>query len=277
MTKIERQAFRIILYMIAAFWGLISVGPLLWMVSTSFKPPQEVISIPSTLFPKEPTIGNYVRLFREGGMFLRYMLNSIFVGSVNTGVSIFLSSLAGFVLAKYSFRGREIAFWLIVSCLMIPFQITFVPLYEFVAKLKWTNSYWGLIVPRIISPFGVFMMRQFIRGIPNDLIDSSRLDGCNEISIYFRIIIPLIKTPLAVLTVFYFMWDWDSFLWPLAIVQTDKLKTLPLGLAAFGNQYYMQFHYVMAGAIITIIPVIVVFFIFQKQIIKGITLTGLKI
>lgn len=263
--------------MIAAFWGLISVGPLLWMVSTSFKPPQEVISIPSTLFPKEPTIGNYVRLFREGGMFLRYMLNSIFVGSVNTGVSIFLSSLAGFVLAKYSFRGREIAFWLIVSCLMIPFQITFVPLYEFVAKLKWTNSYWGLIVPRIISPFGVFMMRQFIRGIPNDLIDSSRLDGCNEISIYFRIIIPLIKTPLAVLTVFYFMWDWDSFLWPLAIVQTDKLKTLPLGLAAFGNQYYMQFHYVMAGAIITIIPVIVVFFIFQKQIIKGITLTGLKI
>jgi len=275
--EIRRQTFRIILYLIAAFVGLIFVLPLLWMVSTSFKPPQEVMSIPSTFFPKEPTIGNYVRLFREGGMFLRYMLNSTFVGTVNTGVSLFLSSLAGFVLAKYSFRGREIAFWLIVSCLMIPFQITFVPLFELVAKLKWTNSYWGLIIPRIISPFGVFMMRQFVRTIPNDLMDSSRLDGAHEIGIFFRIIIPLVKAPLAVLTVFYFMWDWDSFLWPLIIVQTDNLKTLPLGLAAFGNQYYMQYHYVMAGAVITVLPVIVVFFIFQKQIIKGITLTGLKL
>ncbi len=264
-----------IFYLFLIFVGLIMLFPLLWMISTSFKPPQEVWNIPPTFFPKKPTWDNYARIFKEG-VFFKYMLNSAFVGATNTLVSLFLSSLAGFVLAKYKFAGRELIFWIIISTMMIPYEITCVPLFELIARMGMANSYWGLIIPRIINPFGVFMMRQFIRTIPNDFLDAARLDGCKEISIYFKIILPLIQTPLVALAVFYFMWDWDSFLWPLLVIQGDALKTLPLGLASFGNQYYTQYNYVMAGAVFSVIPVIVVYFILQKQMIQGITMSGLK-
>lgn len=273
MVKAKMGVSRVIYYVVLAFLGAITLIPLVWMVSTSLKPPQEVYT--TRFFPIRPTLANYAWIMGRG-TWARYFFNSGFVAATVTGASLFLSSLTGFVLAKYDFRGREIAFWSIIACLMIPFPVICVPLFEVVAKLGWVDSYWGLIIPLIINPFGVFMMRQFIKGIPSDLIDSARLDGCHELGIYFRIIVPLITTPLAVLTVFYFMWNWDSFLWPMLVVQTQKLITLPLGLATFGNQYYTRYNYVMAGAVLAVIPVVVVYAIFQKQIIKGMTLSGLK-
>lgn len=272
----KRKTSMICLCIILAIVGVFMVLPIIWMFSTAFKLPQEVWNIPPTFFPKSPTLDNF-RVVLADGMFFRYMLNSLFVGVVVTSISLFTSSISGYVFAKFNFWGRNIAFWLILSTFMLPFQIIMIPLYELVLKFGWSDSFRGLIIPMICNPFGIFMIRQFMQGVPNDLLDAARIDGCREFRIYWQIILPLLRAPLSALGIFYFMWNWDSFLWPLLVVKSDLMRTLPLGLAAFGEANFTRYHLVMAGSAISVLPVIIVYFCLQKQIIQGVALTGMKI
>jgi len=270
-----RKLSKSLLFAFIFILGLIVIVPFLWMVSTSFKVSQEVWMIPPRFLPQVPTLSNYYRvLTRE--MFPRYMLNSFFVATVITMISLFTSSISGYVFAKFSFWGRNLIFWIVLSSLMVPFQVVMITLYELTVRIGWLNSFYGLIIPMICNAFGIFMIRQFAAGIPSELIDSARLDGSSEFRIYYSIILPLMKPALGTLAIFYFMWNWDSFLWPLLITTTKEMRTLPVGLATFGEFNYIKYHYVMAGAVFSTLPVIIVYSFFQKWIIKGVTLTGLK-
>lgn len=276
IDAIIRKGSATLLYAVLIAAGLFMILPLFWMFSTAFKVPQEVWNIPPLLLPKKPTLNNFLFVLK-GGVFLRYMLNSLIVAVVTTVISLFTSSISGYVFAKFRFWGRDVAFWIILSALMLPFQILMIPLYELTVKLGWSDSFAGLIVPMICNPFGIFMIRQFMQGVPDDLIYAGRIDGCNELRIYRQIVLPLIRAPLSALGIFYFMWNWDSFLWPLLVVKSELMRTLPLGLAVFGEANFTRYHLVMAGSVIAVIPVMLVYIILQKQIIRGVALTGMKL
>ena len=282
-TKISQRVtgrrFRIStisLYFILTVVGILMVLPLLWMISTAFKVPQEVWNIPPRFFPSAPTISNFQFILARSPFF-RYMLNSLIVGAIVTGISLFTSSISGYVFAKFNFWGRTFAFWFVLSTFMLPFQIVMIPLYELTIKFGWSDSYAGLIIPMICNPFGIFMIRQFMKGVPSELMYAARIDGCREFRIYRQVILPLLRAPISALGIFYFMWNWDSFLWPLLVVKSEWMRTLPLGLAAFGEANYTRYHLVMAGSVFAVLPVLLVYAFVQKQIIKGVALTGLKL
>ncbi|HPC78131.1 MAG TPA: carbohydrate ABC transporter permease, partial [bacterium] len=186
------------------------------------------------------------------------------------------SSFVGYVFAKFNFWGKEVIFMMILSTMMIPFAVTMIPLYLIISKLGWINSHLALIIPGLYSTFGIFLMRQFMSSIPNELREAAIVDGCGEFRTFWSIILPQCKPVLAALGIFTFMWNWDNFLWPLIVLNNEDKFTLPVGLSMFSQQWWTNYGLVMAGATISVIPVLIVFFIFQKQFIQGIVLTGLK-
>lgn len=252
------------------------IGPFLWMVSTSFKIPSEVISYPPVLFPKQPTLRHYIRIFTEM-RFGIFFLNSLYICTIVTLCSLVTDSFVGYVFAKFKFWGRNVCFMLILSTMMIPFAVKMVPLYLIIAKLHLIDSHLALIIPSLYGPFGIFLMRQFMHSIPNELREAALIDGCSEFRIFWSIIFPLCKPALAALAIFVFMWNWDSFMWPLIVLQTTVKFTLPLGLVMFSNQWWTDYALVMTGATVSMIPVLIVFLIMQRKFIEGITLTGLKV
>jgi ABC-type glycerol-3-phosphate transport system permease component len=222
-----------------------------------------------------PTIKAYVELFNLIPMG-RYFFNSIFVAGTITIANLFFCSLAGYAFAKHEFAGRDKIFMLLLGSLMIPWQVNLIPQFIIIKNLGWLNSYPGLIVPAMSSAFGVFLMRQFIKSIPDDLIDAARIDGCGEFKIFGLIVLPLVRPALAALAIFTFMAQWNNFVWPLVIIKTREMKTLPLALSVLNSQFGDNFAMVMAGAVVATIPVLVVFIFFQKFFVKGITFTGIK-
>lgn len=256
---------------------LFFVIPFLWMFLSSFKSGLEIIKIPPTFFPNKFTLQNYYAIF-ERLNFGRYFLNSVIVSFIVTVVAVFTSSLAGFVFSKYSFRGKEILFVLSISGLMIPIASTILPLYLLVYRtLGLADSYLGLVLPFLISPFGIFLMRQFMESIPADIIDAARLDGASDFQIYYKIIIRLTSAAMGAVAVFSFLYSWNQLWWPLMIVSTQQMRTLPLGVAALAFQHAKRFDMVVTGASLSVLPVMVVFALAQRQMVKGITLTGMKI
>lgn len=265
-------------FLIVAFLSLgaiCTVMPFIWMMLGSMKSLGEIIKIPPTFFPKNPTLNNF-RVVFDTIAFGRYYLNSILVSVVTTVIIVFTSALAGYVFSKFKFFAVNIMFILILSTLMIPFQMIMVPLYLVIRDLRVLDSYWALILPGLVSAFGIFLMKQFIETIPRDLIDAGRIDGCSEFGIFLKIILPLVVPALGALGIFTFMAEWNSYLWPLIVIDADSLRTIPLGLAALSTQHATRHNLVMAGASLAVIPVIVVVIIFQRHFVKGITLTGLK-
>jgi multiple sugar transport system permease protein len=255
--------------------SIIMMFPFVWMVSTSFKIPSQIISYPPTLIPKPPTIQYYRRIFTEL-KFTRFFMNSGYISTIVTVTALLTSSFVGYVFAKFNFWGKEFIFIMILSTMMIPFAVTMIPLYLIISKLGWINSHLALIIPGLYSTFGIFLMRQFMSTIPNELREAAIVDGCNEFRTFWSIILPQCKPALAALGIFTFMWNWDNFLWPLIILNSEEKFTLPVGLAMFSNQWWTDYGLVMAGATVTVIPVLIVFLIFQRQFIQGIVLTGLK-
>ncbi len=249
--------------------------PFVWMVLTSFKPESDVFAYPPRLWPNIWTLENYTDIWQQIPM-LRFFINSVvFAGSV-TIISLFLDSLAAYAFSRLKFPGRDILFLFVLIALMLPFQVTFIPVYVTVQSMGLLNSFAGLIIPRATNAFGIFMLRQFFNGIPHELDDAARIDGATEFYIYSRVILPLSGPALATLAVFHFMYNWNDFLWPLLITKTTEMRNLPAGLALFMGQHNIEYGLIMAGATLALLPLFIAFLFAQKYFVQSIVMTGLK-
>lgn len=269
----KRRIARWALEAILLIGGLGMVFPFVWMLSSSLKLPGDIYSL--SLIPPTFTLGNY-RTVLEETEYIRWFLNSLGIALVTTASVAFFDSIAGYALAKFRFPGQTLIFIIILSTLMVPTEMLVIPWYMLSIELHWTDSYWGIMFPGVISAFGVFLMRQFFTGVPNDLIDAARLDGFSEFRIFWKIAIPQVKPAVAALCIFTFLGNWNAYIWPLIVTRSEEMRTLPVGIAFFSTESGSEFHLIMAAAAAATIPVLIVFLIFQRQIIKGIVLTGLK-
>jgi multiple sugar transport system permease protein len=261
----------VVLVLAAAFVLL----PFVWMLTTSVKSESDLFAHPLQLLPTHWEWSNYKNVW-TALPFGRLFLNSvIFAGGV-TVVSVFFDSLAAYALARLEFRGKTVAFYLVLATLMVPYQITLIPLFQTVLHLHWLDTYRGLIVPRATNAFGIFLLRQFFVSIPRDLDEAARLDGASEFRVYWQITLPLAKPALATLAVFHFMNNWNDFLWPLVITSNENMRTLPAGLTLFGGQYVSNHGVLMAGAAISLLPLALAFFFAQRFFVSGIATTGIK-
>lgn len=264
------QGIRIFLL---TFVGILMLFPFIWMLVTSFKQGADVFNL--SLIPSNPTFKNYIKLF-SGSNFPWWFLNSFIVGGCVTISVLFFDSLVGFTLSKYQFRGKQIIFILILSTMMIPTEMLVIPWFIMSNNLNWVDTYWGVMFPGLMSGFGVFLMRQFFFTVPDDLLDAGRIDGLNEFKIWYKIAMPLVKPALSALAIFAFIGNWNAFLWPLIVSNKINMYTLPVGLSFFNGEFQTQWEMVMTGASVASIPVFLMFIFFQKQIINGIALTGVK-
>jgi multiple sugar transport system permease protein len=269
----KQNAARVLLAAILLIGGLGMIFPFIWMAVSSIKHAQDIYSL--SLIPRSPTIDNY-REVLDQTRYIRWFVNSFIIATTTTASVVFFDSLTGYTLAKFRFPGQTVIFIGILSTLMVPTEMLVIPWYVMSINLHWTDSYWGIMFPGVISAFGVFLMRQFFAGVPNDLIDAARLDGFSEFRIFWKIALPLVKPALAALCIFTFLGNWNAYIWPLIVTRSEEMRTLPVGIALFSSEANNKFHLVMAAASLATIPVLVVFVIFQRQIIKGVVLTGLK-
>jgi len=251
-----------------------SVMPFVWMFFGSFKNYVELTS-GKTLWPVNWTFENYVAIWQRAS-FPRGLLNTAAVTIVVTSAVMITSALAGFVFAKYRFWGKEQLFTLLLCTMMVPFAVVLVPLYVTVAGMALTDKLAGIIVTGLCSTFGIFMMRQFMESIPNDLIDAGRIDGAGELWIFTRVILPLATAPLSALAVFTFLGNWDSFMWPMVVLTSPDNKTLPLVLAGLRSLYWSRYEMYAAGSMLTVVPVMILYAVASKQFVRGIAMTGLK-
>lgn len=255
--------------------AILVVLPFVYALSTSFKAPYDVFKIPMEWIPGAIHFENYTHPF-ESQPIGRYFLNSAFVAALVTILNVLTCSMAGYSFAKFHYRGRSVLFLVVLSTLMVPIQVIIVPLFVLVKALGWVNTYTGLILPAGTSAFGVFLMRQYFLGIPNDFIDAARIDGSSEFGIFWRIMLPLVRPALTALTIFIFMNNWNSFLWPLLVVTKEELMTLPVGIAGFESAYSTNYGELMAVSVMAMVPVFLVFIVLQRQFIEGMALSGLK-
>jgi multiple sugar transport system permease protein len=252
------------------------VGPFLWMLLGSVKPEPEVRRVPPTWLPEAPTLGNYRELFDRLD-FPLYFTNSVIVATAVTAGNLVFCSMLGYALAKLEFPGRRALFALVLGMLMVPGMVTFVPLFVLVSNLGMANSYPGLILPYLAGPFGVFLMRQFIAGLPDDLIQAARVDGAGELRIFVSVVLPLCGPALATLGILTFLSSWNNFLWPLVVAQTEDRYTLPVALALYSiGQQSTNYGLLMAGAVVVVVPVLLVFVALQRYFTEGIATTGIK-
>ncbi len=271
------SAGQVIIYAFLIIGVAYTLLPFLWMLGTSFKSASEIVRMPPTLLPEKFTIGSYQTIFNDPRVPLaRFYINSVVVTFSIVLMVLFTSSLAGFVFAKYTFFGKNLWFTLILATMMIPFQVVMIPLYLVLVKLGITNSLLGLIVPGATSAFGIFLMRQFIESIPSELIDAARIDGASEFGIYARVILPQMGAALATLGIFQFMGTWNDYLWPLIVITTTERRTLPIMLTWYNSQHGARFDLTMAASVMVILPIVVIYFFFQRWIVRGIALTGFK-
>jgi multiple sugar transport system permease protein len=271
-----RQWSRWLLYLGLTIGFVLVVAPFAWMILGSFKGEAELRQVPPTWWPQTPTLDNYRALFSKAA-FPRYFLNSVVVAVFVTTGNVIFCSMLGYALAKLRFRGKNVVFGLVMGTLMVPGMVTFVPLFILVANLGLVDTYPGLILPFLVTPFGVFLMRQFIIGLPDDLLDAARVDGAGELRIFRSIILPLCGPAVATLGILTFLGSWNSFLWPLVVAQTQEHYTLPVALALFATgQNVTNYGILLAGATVVVVPVVVVFLIFQRRFIEGIATTGIK-
>jgi multiple sugar transport system permease protein len=264
------------LYLLLTVALVAVIAPFVWMVLGSFKGEGELRQVPPTWLPESASLDNYTQLFSKLN-FGQFFTNSIVVAVVVTAGNLVFCSMLGYALAMLDFRGKKAIFIAVMGTLMIPGVVTFVPLFVLVANAGLVNTLPGLFLPFLVSPFGVFLMRQFILGLPRDLLDAGRVDGAGELRIFWKIILPLCGPALATLGILTFLGSWNNFLWPLVVAQSEDKYTLPVALALYSTgQNSTNYGLLLAGATVVIIPILVVFLIFQKRFIEGIATTGLK-
>lgn len=262
-----------LIYSLLILGSLVMFFPFVWMFLTSLKPFAEIFEL--KVLPQAPTLDNYREVLFDT-QFPRWFLNSLVVASVTTLSVLFFDSLVGYTLAKLRFPGKGIIFVLILSTLMVPTEMLIIPWYVMSTQYGWSNTYWGLLFPGLISAFGVFLMRQFFQTLPTDLLDAGRIDGLSELGVFWRIAFPLVRPALAALGIFTFLGNWNAFLWPLIVVQTADMRTVPVGVALFSSEAGTAWNLIMAASSLAVLPVLLVFLFFQRQIIEGVVLTGVK-
>lgn len=270
------EKLRMILVYLLLIAGVgIMLFPFLWMVATSFKIPQDVYNL--RLIPETITLDNYATIF-EKAPFSEWIKNTLIISLIATATVVIFDTAAGYVLAKFSFIGKQLIFIIIISTIMVPTEMLIIPWYLIANEFGWSDTYWGVLFPGIITAFGIFLMRQFMDSIPSDLLDAARVDGLNEWSILLSIAIPLVKPAIVTLIILTFIGNWNQFIWPLIVLQTEEKFTLPVGIVYFSSELKDTSNWIliMAGTTISIAPLILIFLIFQKQIIRGIALSGMK-
>lgn len=271
-----RRGGRLWLYAVLAIALVAVVAPFVWMVLGSFKGEGELRANPPTWIPQTASLDNYTQLFSRLS-FGTYFANSVVVAVVVTAGNLLFCSMLGYALAMLDFKGKKLVFTAVMGTLMIPGVVTFVPLFVLVANIGLIDSLPGLILPFLVSPFGVFLMRQFILGLPKDLLDAGRVDGAGELRIFRQIILPLCGPALATLGILTFLGSWNNFLWPLVVAQQESTYTLPVALALYSTgQNSTNYGLLLAGATVVVIPILAVFLVFQRRFIEGIATTGIK-
>jgi multiple sugar transport system permease protein len=267
---------KVSLYAVLGLGLLVVVGPFVWMALAAVKPEAEIRSVPPTWLPETWTLDNFTELFTRLD-FPQYFFNSTLVAVLITAGNLVFCSLLGYALAKLSFPGRKALSLVVLGMLMVPGMVTFVPQFVLVSNMGLANSYAGLVLPFLAGPFGVFLMRQFLMSIPDDLIEAARVDGAGEWRIFWRIVLPLCRPALATLGILTFLSSWNNFLWPLVVATTEDKYTLPVALALYSvGQNRTDFGLLLAGAVVVVLPVLIVFLILQRHFLRGIATTGLK-
>jgi len=274
MTDRRRRPLVLTTGLVLGIGAILTSFPFFWMISSSFKPASEAMTYPPTLLPQDPTVAAYVRLFTELD-FGTYLRNTIVVVLIGV-VGLFFMAMAGYGFAKFRFRGRGVLFLLVLMTLMIPVQVTMIPTYLILNELRLTNTLVGVAAPTLVSAFGIFLFRQFMATLPDELLEAARLDGAGEARVFLTIVLPLSKPILAVQGVLTFINGWNSFLWPLIIATRQDKYTLSVGLSLLNQQITINPTLQMAGASLMVVPIIVVFVLFQRHIVQGFTMSGLK-
>ncbi len=277
MTKAKNKirVSKGIQHLILILGAICMIIPFLWMISTSLKTSSATFVFPPEWIPKDPSLESYHQVFETVPM-VRFFMNSIFIALVSTFFQVLICAMAGYAFAKIEFKGREVLFYIYLATLMVPQQVTLTPLFIIMTKLGWANTYQALILPGIFSAFGTFLMKQFFMEIPNSIEEAAFIDGAGYVKIFFKIIIHLAKPVIATLWIFAFMSSWNNFLWPLIITSDTAHMTLPLGLSALKGRWTTDWNVLMAGTLVSILPMLFVYIFTQKYIIKGLTHSGLK-
>jgi len=255
--------------------SIVMLVPFYWMVSTSLKVEADVFAYPPEWIPQPATLLHYAEVWTSLP-FARFLFNSLFVAAMVTASNVFFSTIAGYAFAKLRFPGRDKLFFVLLLTLMVPFQVNLIPLYKMMDLFRWVDTYWALIVPSATSVFGLYLMRQYILSIPDELLDSARMDGCSEFGIFWRIVAPLALPGVATLAIFSFMGSWTSFLWPMIVTNSMNMRTLPVGIALLQEYHTTNWTQIMAGSTIAALPMIIVFLFMQRQFIEGLTAGAVK-
>lgn len=270
-TRAGAMAILVVLIVLS----LAALVPLYWMFATSLTPSAMTVKLPPELIPSEPTLDNYRAVVRQPN-FYRWVLNSVIQAVSITAVTVATASMAGYALAKLPFRGSRALFWLFILSMMLPFEAILVPLFLVVTRLGLVDTYLGLLLPLAASPFSIFLMKQFIQTLPTELLDAARVDGAGEARIYWEVVLPLVRPGLAFLGIITFVAQWNSFVWPLVVTRSSEMRTLQVGLVLIREQEPLFFGLQMAAAVLAAIPVIVIFFSFQRYFLRGVTVGALK-
>lgn len=269
-TKFEK----FIVHSLLILGGLLVSLPFFWMILSAFKTEREVLEIPPTLFPQNPTFENFIELFQTLN-FDVYLVNTLIIVLFSM-VGLLLNTMAGYGFGKFEFKGKEIWFMIVLITMMLPGQITMIPTYLILNEMHLTNTMTGIVLPGLIVAFNIFLIRQFMVTVPDDLIEAARLDGAGEFYIFFKLIIPLAKPILSVQVILTFIAGWNSFLWPLIIANDQNLYTLSVGLSLLQDQYATNYALQMAGSAFMVVPILIVFMIFQKYLVEGFNVSGIK-
>jgi ABC-type glycerol-3-phosphate transport system permease component len=267
-----RQLYVYIILLLAAAWALV---PIIWLVLSSFKTMEDMFRVPMNWLPRPFYFQAYPDAWAQRD-FARYFLNSAIIAVSITVGNIFICAMAGYALAKFRFWARQFFFLAILSTLMLPLEVTMVPLFLIIKVFRWQNTFAGVIVPFIADAFGVFLMRQYILDLPDDLIEAARIDGMHEFGIFFKIIMPLSKPAIVALAIFIFREAWDLYIWPLIIITTESIRPITVGIALFMSNYGTDWNQLLAIATIAMLPMVIIFVILQRYFVRGIVLSGLK-
>jgi len=252
-----------------------ALAPLLWMLSVSFMQAGEASSYPPPLLPAHPTLANYVQLFAQAGMG-RYFVNSLVVATALTLGSVLFNVMAGYAFAKLKFKGRDAAFQALMAALVIPGQVAMMPLYLMLKQMGLVNTWAGVVLPGLAGIFGIYMVRQYARSIPDALIEAARIDGAGEWRIFWQVVLPMLKPVVVTLAVFAFLGSWNDFMWPLIVLTDGQLHTLPVALASLSREHVQDSELMMAGAVVTVLPVLILFLALQKHYMQGLMMGSVK-
>lgn len=266
---------KIVLFMVVGIMSLIALFPFYWMIISSFRTNAEIFSTELNLIPESFIFKNYIDLITTTN-FSRWILNSIIVAVSTTVLGLFFSTFAGYAFAKYRFFAKNTLFLFVFLMMAVPRFVTVIPVFKLMSNLGLTNNYLALILPFAVNPFAVFLMRQYIKNIPEDLLDSARIDGCNELQIVIRIIIPIIKPSLGAAGIFILMMSWNDYLFPLILMTKKNMMLFPVGLASLKTLYVIEYGMIMAGSFLSILPLLIAFLLLQRQFIAGLTEGAVK-